>query len=165
MFHVVYQDDERNNQLNNRIYKRNIPGQAMNPSYDPRPQCTKYVQYPIFSVEKCNHDHYALFDPNNHFNPGTKSPYSGYALHVDEESKMKNIFMVKQNSAPQTHYIPSSNSDMYKSPSFQHDPNIKTHNLLQNVFAFSPHNPDKYNLNIPSSFHLHTRQNVKDIPL
>jgi hypothetical protein len=165
MFNVYYQDDDRNSQLSNRIYERNLPGQAMNSIYDPRPQSTKYVQYPTTSSEKCNHDQHFLYNPTNHFNPGTKSPFSGYALHVDNESKMKNIFMVNQKSAPQTHYIPSTNSDMYKYQSFYHNPDISTHNLLQKVYAFSPHNPDKYNLNIPSTFHLHTRQNVKDIPL
>lgn len=165
MFSFSYQDDERNNQLNHRLYNRNIPGQAMNISTDPRPQSTKYTFLPSVSNEPLLPNLYPLYDAKTDFHPGTKSPYSGYAVNVDDESKIQNIFMPNQKYAPQVYYVPSSKSELYNTPSFVHHPTTK-HTLLQTETQFSAHNPDKRGINDNSFlFQTHTRQSEKNVPL
>lgn len=165
MFSFNYQDDERNDQLNRRLYNRNVPGQAMNISTDPRPQSTKYTFLPSISNEPPLPNLYPLYDAKNDYNPGTKSPFSGYAVNVDDESKIQNIFMPNQKYAPQAYYIPSSKSELYNPPSFIDQPTNK-HALLQNEMQFNFHNPDKRSINDNSFlFQTHTRQSEKNVPL
>jgi hypothetical protein len=158
MFSTIIQNNERTEQLNRRIHYRNSPGQSMNIQFDPRPQSTKYIQYPICNNAGENSMLYPIYDSSKHFNPGNISPYSGYAINVDTESKIHNIFMPYQKHAPQTYYIPSSTSTMYVP---QHlDTNIPVkHYLLQKTVVFDSHNPDKNNINENANmFQLHTRQ-------
>lgn len=165
MFSFSYQDDERNDQLNRRLYKRNVPGQAMNMSTDPRPQSTKYTFLPSISNESPLPNLYPLYDANIHYNPGTKSPFSGYAMNVDNESKIQNIFMPNQKFAPQSYYIPSSTSELYQPHSFVNQSTNK-HTLLQQELSFDPHNPDKRNINDHNYlFQIPTRQGEKNVPL
>lgn len=158
MFSTIIQDNERTEQLNRRIHYRNSPDQSMNMSFDPRPQSTKYVQYPIYNSSAENPVLYPQYDSSKHFHPGNISPYSGYAINVDTESKIQNIFMPYQKHAPQSYYIPSSTSDMYKPPTFNSMIPSK-HYLLQKTEDFDSHNPDKNNVNLNvDMFQIHTRQ-------
>jgi len=158
MFSTIFQDNERTEQLNRRINYRNSPGQSMNIPLDTRGQSTKYTQFPIFNASEKNPLLYPIYDSSKHFHPGNKSPYSGYAINVDTESNLHNIFMPYQKHAPQSYYVPSLTSDMYKSYNFESIVPTK-HYLLQKEHKFNSHNPDKNNVNLNlDMFHLHTRQ-------
>jgi hypothetical protein len=46
------------------------------------------------------------------FNPGSSSPFVGYASNVNDESRLRNQFFGLQN-CEQSVYVPKSNSDLY----------------------------------------------------
>ena len=170
----LIQDDERVQALNRRLASRNIGGQPMNPAFDPRAQHTKYHRFPVFDKgEKdaktpmvCNQ----MFNPNYHYLPGDKAPYSGYAVNVNNESRLRNAFMPRQKYADQSYYVPSTKSDMYNEPQFENQQkamlydNMNPHpSLFFNPHQFAQHDTNPYNIK-QHGFNTHTRQEVKNIP-
>ena len=102
---------ERTQELNDRIYDRNVISNAPPIYFSPRAVPTKYTTMPML-------DHKLI--PNvmiqqssftsKDFLPGTHGPY--FSAHVDEESILRNVGAVLQ-SCSQAVYVPSSKSDLY----------------------------------------------------
>lgn len=157
---------DRNLELDNRIYARNIPSAPLQPNFSMRPVSTKYevmgiydrraptsvpiIKEPIYSVVKT-------------FNPGTaQAPWSGFASNINIESSLRNQFFALQN-CEQANYIPSSTSDMYQvqvAGSSNQLPNPFPNLQRQEIFA--PFNPNTCNLG-RGLFMNHTRQQLKDL--
>lgn len=154
----------REEELNKRIYNRNIPSKQLESIIDFRSQHTKYNLFPLFDdTPYLNKNQDIHFDVNNTFTPGTTSPFYGYATKIDDESNIKNLFMANQRHAIQSHYIPSSNSDMYIYDINFSEKNIEQHPYLQNEFQFSPKNTNPHNIGVNNNFYIHTRQEIKNI--
>jgi len=114
---LYYNTHDRVDELNDRLYKRNIPSCQLQPQFNSRPVSTKYsfmsivdrrapttvpiVKPPTYNVEK-------VFNPGN-----TMSPWGGFSANVNNESLLRNQLFALQ-SASQSVYIPPSTSDMYK---------------------------------------------------
>lgn len=49
---VFYGQNERTDELNNRIIERNYPDIPLKPNYDPRPISTKYSHFPMIDLKK-----------------------------------------------------------------------------------------------------------------
>lgn len=188
-------NQERTQQLNDRIYDRNIPSRQIKQTFDPRPVKTRQLLYP--SVDCYNqYENQQLNRTNNNetdnvynqysdFNPGSKAPYSGFAVNVDQESRLKDIFMAKQKWTPQTKYIPSSKSDLYNKTIREKPHKEEKHSLLFHSFYNHSETPTqmyssnnyriiedtthkKDNLDKlchygNQMFHNHTRQQIKDL--
>lgn len=175
---------ERLQQLNDRIYQRNLPTQELQSQFSPRSTSTRQCLFPMVD----NHMPSAALikkNPNynitGQFNPGTHSPWSGYMTSVDNESRLRNQFHANQTAA-QSKYIPSSTSDLY-SYNIQHEI-IKAHkqptNLIEQPASdittpqpyprlfetpkFAPFNANEYGLGM-NTFENHTRQQVKELGL
>jgi len=58
------------NELNERIYKRNIPGKNMKPNYDYRPTPTKYIDINKIKKEETNEEKLFTYKLEQKFNPG-----------------------------------------------------------------------------------------------
>lgn len=114
----VYQCNlNRNQELNDRLYSRNIPSKPLQPSFSMRPTPTKYSLFPIIELNKVdnkvNLNNYETYDTKSTFNPGNSmAPWSGFALNVNDESMLRNQFFALQAS-DQAAYVPSSDSELY----------------------------------------------------
>lgn len=147
-------------QTNQRIYDRNIPSQVLQPYLDVRPVMTKYSYLPIVDPRKEVQTRFiqsATYQPQQVFNPGnTKSPWSGYASNINNESILRNQVFALQRSN-QAVYVPNSNSDLYH-VEFQTKKTPAPESLLfkqERFESFNP-NPDQNNVGY-ELFHNSTR--------
>ena len=161
--HILVCDTTNLEQLNNRIFNRIIPSKNLENPLDFRPCETRHTIFPTSikqNVQPTNMNYNQLAQ----FNPGSKAPYSGYANFVDQESRIKNIFMTNQKWCGQTSFIPSSKSELYNEKSFKKTniPELQKHSLLFQQETFSPFNPNDCNIG-NQLFNNHTRQQTKDL--
>ena len=162
---VFYCNIKEDNILNERISKRNMPSQPLQPQYSMRPASTKYSIMPIVDPRVTNHtvqmQSYPTYNVGETFNPGNaQAPWSGFATNIDTFSELRNQGVALQH-CNQREYVPSSNSDLYESviPVSQ---SIQTHPLLFKEEQFAPVNENPYNMG-QKVFANHTRQDVKNI--
>jgi hypothetical protein len=107
------------------------------------------------------------YDIQTVFNPGTTNgPWSGFTSKINDESILKNLVFTLQNN-PQSKYIPSTNSDLYKLPEINQTSNIQQ--PFPNLFKQYKYNNsetdnfERNNENIDSFvFNNFTRQQLKD---
>ena len=109
-------NQQRTEELNERISERNIPSSVLQPQFGIRPVSTKYAMMPIVDrrpVPKVPINPAPMYDISTTFNPGTAvAPWSGFATSVNDESRLRNQFFALQKS-PQSDYVPSTESDLY----------------------------------------------------
>ena len=107
------------NELNDRIKERNMVYVNTNINLGIRPIPTKYGYKPILSTPLKNNvpiQHYPTFNVDKDYLPGNKQgPWDGFASHINDESKLKNMFFAN-TKCQQGLYIPSSNSSLYNKP-------------------------------------------------
>lgn len=117
---IMYGQNERVDELNSRIYDRFRPEQMLQPNIDFRPTATKYAYLPVIDLRKqssvdisppLDYSIEAGFVP-----PASRGPTVGYTDNVHTESQLRNQFYSLQKGAEQGVYIPSSNSDLYRTP-------------------------------------------------
>jgi hypothetical protein len=155
-------------EINSRILERNIPSANLDILFKPRPQPTRYIKNLTIDTKKCmvpiTNDTY---DIQTVFNPGTTNgPWSGFTSKINDESILKNLVFTLQNN-PQSKYIPSTNSDLYKLPEINQTSNIQQ--PFPNLFKQYKYNNsetdnfERNNENIDSFvFNNFTRQQLKD---
>jgi hypothetical protein len=106
----------RYDELNQRIYNRNIPSSYLDAKFSPRPVSTKYSLLPVVDQYKNSNVPIISSVPYNIgkiFNPGNASgPWSGFATNVDVETILRNRTFALQYCEQST-YVPSSRSDLY----------------------------------------------------
>ena len=164
---VYYCQMNRNTELSNRMYKRNIPSHQMGQSYFARPIDTYATEMQIMDCRKQTTVAKAEFPPYNQkavFNPGQSAPFEGYRNTIDIESKLYNMYHPIQKCV-QGKYIPSSHSEIYNSPNITTSNPVKmSHGLLFKKENFKPFNPNQCNLGY-KIFANDTRQQIKNIKL
>ena len=147
-------NQDRVDQLNERIYGRNLPSSVPQMQFDPRPVPTKYCNpFPVTAIPS-PHPKVPIvvrptFDTSKVFLPGDSAPWNGF--DVNKESQLRNINFALQK-CPQAHYVPSTSSDMF--PAFSY-PTVLSSNAVE---------PPKLSPVVPgeSVFYNDTRQQVKD---
>ena len=154
------------NQINNRIYDRNLPSQMLQPYLDVRPVMTKYSYFPIVDPRKQINVPLAqmpTYNVHNVFNPGnTQSPWSGFAANVNRESELRNQIYALQKCS-QAVYVPRSTSDLY-SYKFQTKTQPNPHELLFKIESFESFNPNPSPRLCGSGiFYNNTRCQIKDM--
>lgn len=103
-------DDE----LNKKIYERNIPGQNMQPNFSFRPQSTKYSHFQVIDQDIKSKVPLMTYDKVK-YNPGQRGPTNEYFQKIDLESELRNqVYALQKDS--QHYYVPSVNSDLYRNP-------------------------------------------------
>ena len=115
---VYYIQQERVDQLNERIVERQFADKPLEPNYDPRPVPTKYSLFPAIDRRKAikerrqNFDEYDL--QNNFAGITYDGPFSGYVNNIEKENNLRNQYFALQGGDPiQSAYIPSTDSDLY----------------------------------------------------
>ena len=155
---VYYCNMERTKELSDRMYERNVPSQSLEPQYTMRPVQTRFTRMAILDQRNQGTvplNKFAPYNVGNQFNPGSgEAPWSGFATNINEESKLRNLFFALQK-CEQPNYIPSSQSDMYKSrvPSTEY---LGSNNLLFKNEEFSEFNPNTCDVG-NDFFHNNTR--------
>jgi hypothetical protein len=118
---IIYGQHARLDELNTRLFDRVLPnGGELQPNFDPRPVSTKYTVFPTLA------EHIPPMVPirqipeystKTTFAPmTTRGPVDGFFTNVDTESLLRSQFFALQNGAGQHIYIPSSQSDLYRTP-------------------------------------------------
>jgi len=141
---IQYGQNDRVDELNQRLTTRNYPDIPLEPNYDPRPVPTKYAHFPIVNRRTPRKEaqlEYVDFDSKVMFYPGTSNaPTSGYVNNVDLETILRNQRFALQHGGDQGVYIPASDSDLYKvnvisAPSQQPYPLL----FERQMFSAAPH--------------------------
>ena len=164
--YLYYGQNERVDELNDRIKTRQFSDSPLQPNFDPRPVPTKYAHFPIINRRKpMNEPVVPYLDYTTvNFNPGTqRAPPSGFINNVDTETILRNQGFAYQHGADQSTYVPSSNSDLYKisvvsRPSEQPHPDL----FLKQQFSGAPH-PNLVGANIGQErLFNHTRTQLRN---
>lgn len=120
----LFGQNDRVDELNERIQGRYFPDNTLRPNYDPRPVPTKYNKFHIIDpeyrirIKEPLHNYYPI---NNTTLGESKTPffYSGsnnapIMRNIDLETNLRNQSNALQHGAYQAEYVPSSKSDLYK---------------------------------------------------
>lgn len=151
------------NEINNRIYDRNISSQPLQPYLDVRPVMTKYSIMPIVDQRRevgVPLNQLPNYNVNKVFNPGnTQSPWSGF--NVNQESVLRNQIYALQHCSLAT-YVPSSKSDLYQLSMPSSKKVEQPHELLFSKEKFSDFNPNPDKLGY-ALFNNATRVQLKEV--
>ena len=154
-------------EMNDKLYKRNVPSKNLQPYLDVRPVMTKYSYFPIVDPRKKITSEFQVmptYNVDNVFNPGnTQSPWSGFASNVNVESELRNQIYALQKCS-QAVYVPNSQSDLYD---FSFMPSVKveqSHDLLFKNEKFDNFNPNCFKDDVGyNMFNNSTRTQIKDL--
>jgi hypothetical protein len=169
MFGVIdgayYCNTNRQQELNNRIYERNIPSESLKPEFTPRPEQTKFTilgkSNPLQNKGCVSSKPYANFTPTKIFYPGnTQAPWYGFASNINTESSLRNQFFALQQG-DQPNFVPSTNSELYTATIIS-QPMPQPHPHLFRKDDFDPFNSNYLGLG-KQLFHNHTQQQLKDL--
>ena len=139
---VYYGQNERVDEINDRVSSRHFPDSPLEPNFDPRSIPTKYSHFPIINRRAPTHEPvipYINYNTKHIFNPGnSRAPISGH--NIDVETVLRNQTFGLQRKADQNIYIPSSTSDLYNVHVISR-PSEQTHPLLfdRQIFDSSVH--------------------------
>jgi len=165
--YLEYNQQERVDELNDRISNRQFPFSPLQPNFDPRPVPTKYSLFPIVNRRTPIKEPlvpYLDYDLIN-FNPGTaRAPPSGYIKNVEKECELRNQYSALQHGTFEGVYIPPNTSDLYvtrvpigSQMEEQPFPALFSQPVLGNI-----PNPNIVNSNIgKETFYNHTRTQLR----
>ena len=114
---VLYGQNDRADDINERMSSRHFSDSPLEPQYDPRPAQTKRTLFPI--VKNAQQSSvpilpYPVYNSSANFNPGNKmAPVSGFVQNIDVETVLRNQTFALQHGASQSIYVPSSSSELY----------------------------------------------------
>lgn len=115
---VFYGQNERVDELNDRIQSRQFSDKPLAPNFSSRPVLSKYSRFPVIDRRAPFTEEikpYEVHDVQGNFNPGTQNgPPRGYFSNVDLESGLRNQTVALQKGCIQREYVPNSNSELYK---------------------------------------------------
>lgn len=162
--------NERTDELNQRIYSRNVSAVPLSPNFDPRPIATKQSMFPIIHSRKSANEpiHPSIHFQNDiHFSPANKNRVNAdiYFSNIDVESKLRNQNAALQHGAIQGVYIPSSKSDLYNSSKMvagRKETQPFPHLFKVGDTPFHTHIPDNLSSIGRNSFFNHTRNQLRD---
>jgi hypothetical protein len=153
------------NEMNSKIYDRNIPSAQLQPYLDVRPVMTKYSLLPIVDPRKKSNENMVqqpVYNTNAVFNPGnTQSPWSGYASNINTETELRNQIFALQKSDNAV-YVPSSTSDLYNYSFNTKKQNENKHSLLFHSEQFNTFDPTPNNLHL-GLFNNYTRTQLNTL--
>lgn len=153
----------RVDEINNRIYDRNIPSTTLEPQYSIIPVATKYGYMQVLDQYKKTTiplNKYTPYSTKAIFNPGNaKAPWNGFSNNVNVESSLRNQFFALQK-CEQSEFVPKSTSDLYQTK-IDFKAQKQSHLLLFETPDLEPFNPNVQNIG-NNLFNNHTRYQLKD---
>ena len=110
-------NQNRTQELNDRLYKRNITSDPIKMQYSVRSVPTRYVHMPMLDTRKQTQQGCGIqniYNTDKMFTPASSLPFNGYQENVDIETQLRGSVFPLQACA-QASYVPDSNSDLYES--------------------------------------------------
>jgi hypothetical protein len=118
--------DIRTEELNNRLYDRNVPTTHLENWYTPTPMSTKFMKFPSVNCNGNTREkliqtftpavlkvNVPVYDVAADFAPVTRTaPFRGFSKNINTESSLRNQFYALQKS-DRAVWVPSSTSDLY----------------------------------------------------
>lgn len=163
-------DFSRTQELNERLYSRNIPDTHLENWFSPKSVSTRFTKMPI-TYNSNNKKQIPSPETAPKYNiektfaaPTSKAPFSGFYTNVDTESSLRNQFYSLQKSN-QSIYVPSSNSELYNIKVVGRQ-ETQTHPILFNKYI-----PQKSSIERPNIKNIgndrwfnHTRTQLRNEP-
>jgi len=142
-------DRQFGDEINDRMSRRIIPDNVLQPNFDPRPVSTKYSLFPIIdrcteaTITKNKHDAYT---PSSNFNPGDSAPVNGFLDNVCIESELRGNPYKLTGGDLGHKFIPSTSGPLYNNtvgnpsdvPDSKHQLLFKKEQYSQNVSNIDP---------------------------
>ena len=167
---VYYGQNERVDELNDRMSTRHFPDSPLQPNFDPRSVPTKYSKFPIVNRRKTMNEPvipYLDYNQSINFNPGSqRAPPSGFFNNVDTETILRNQTFALQRGGEQGVYIPSSQSDLYNlrvPKGSQNDPQPHPDLFKKTILDQTPHPNMQGNIIGRDRFFNHTRTQLRSM--
>jgi hypothetical protein len=154
-------------EMNKKIYERNIPSNQLQPYLDVRPVMTKYSYLPIVDPRReinTKMEDLPNYNIQKTFNPGNRqAPWSGFSSNINVESELRNQIYALQKCS-QSVYVPNSQSDLYKHTFKTKSTDMSNHHLLFKEETFGNFDPNPDNKMIGYGlFNNSTRSQLKDL--
>jgi len=131
---LILGQDERVDELNDRLQSRHFSDQPLQPNFDPRPTPTKYARFPIIERRAPVSEPIQSGVPFNirtNFSPATrKGPVGAYLANIDTDTVLRGYYNALQKGAEQSVYVPNSTSDLYRLPEVVGRQEVQTHPAL-----------------------------------
>ena len=164
---VYYCQQDRTQQLSDRLYQRNTTNAPIKMQYSIRAVPTKYVKMPILDCHPAASvpcERKPIYNTRDMFTPANSLPFNGYQAKIDTETILRDTIFPLQ-ACPQAKYIPSSRSDMYHSSYLTKGgrPERMTNPLLFVEPTFGPFNPNLCHTG-QLRFNNFTRQQIRALP-
>lgn len=167
---VYYGQNERVDEINNRMGTRYFSDSPLQPNFDPRSIPTKYSKFPVINRRKSTNEPvvpYLDYNQSINFNPGThRAPPSGFLNNIDTETMLRNQTFALQKGGDQGVYIPSSKSELYRvivPKGSLNDPQPHPDLFEKQTFDYSLHSNLQGNKIGRDKFFNHTRTQLRDI--
>lgn len=114
---VSYGQNERVDELNDRLQSRQFSDKPLAPNFSSRPVLTKYTHFQTMDQRPPFQENILYMDQHSvesNFSPATqRGPPSAFFTNIDVESGLRNQTVALQKSN-QSVYVPDSNSELYK---------------------------------------------------
>ncbi len=163
---VYFCNNKRLDEINARLYARNLTNAPIKMEYSVRSVPTRYVRMPILDKHEpasvpCLQK--PIYNTQTMFTPATSLPFNGFQENIDVETALHNTIAPLQG-CPQAKFIPSSQSDLYNANYLvqQNQVTPMSNQLLFQQEHFSPFNPNTCNLG-HKLFNNFTRVQVRNL--
>ena len=114
---VSYGQNERVDELNDRLQTRQFSDKPLAPNFSGRPVLTKHSRFQILDRRAPFQEQIIPMEQHNvstNFSPAThRGPPSTFFTNVDVESGLRNQTVALQKGSIQSVYVPDSSSDLY----------------------------------------------------
>ena len=162
---VLLCNQKRVEELNNKIYKRNLTNSKIEMHESFRSVPTRQVHFPILDCNKPNNVNRLdyQYNVNTMFTPATSLPTQSYRDNIDIETKLRGTIFPIQN-CDRANFIPSSSSDLYNNNHLPQRSMLSNnpHGMLFHTEKFDKFNPNKCNLGY-KLFNNNTRVQLRDL--
>ena len=162
---VTIFNDERVDEINDRMMSRNRTTDDLKPNISVRPSSTKYAHFPVVkNIPKSRVPFKSArrFSTKDAYNPGnSKSPWEGFSDNINTESTLRSQFFALQSS-DRHEYVPDSTSQLYNEYTPTFGTPMQTHASLNREDDFDTVNPNSYNLGW-QTFNNNTRIQLQDV--
>ena len=115
---VSYGQNERVDELNDRLQSRQFSDKPLAPNFSGRPVETKQSRFQIMDRRAPFQEQIIPMEPHTvetNFSPAThRGPPSTFFTNVDVESGLRNQTVALQRGSIQSVYVPDSTSDLYR---------------------------------------------------
>lgn len=161
MYNVKLQNFKYN-EINKKIYNRNLSSNDLEMNYDPRPVNTRYREFPILDpITNIKYENKQIYDSYDTFFPGNRKPhFNGFATNIDKESLLRNQFFTLQRN-DQALYVPSSISNMYVNQVNY----VTTEENLNKLDVFKNEEFDDFNPNLSKNIGMNVFNNSTRVQL